>query len=175
MQPQLQEENPYDGYNEKIFHGRAEPPLCAGLNAVDLMMREGPVFICFQSRHFTPNRKAGCILSPEGTNAYQRLGFVKQSLQTPYAVAQTTCTIRFKKKQKEESACKTIFPFYNVIMAHKVLDHSLSGSAYVWGNTLCPEFLGGILASPINIWLPEDLGTPSAQGCKSGPGVVWDV
>lgn len=32
--------------------------------------------------------------------------------------------------------CKTIFPIYNVIMAHKVLYRSLSGAAYVVENTL---------------------------------------
>lgn len=45
----LQEGNPYVIETKQMFLAEEECCLCAGLSALDLMMRKGLFFICFQT------------------------------------------------------------------------------------------------------------------------------
>lgn len=141
---------------KKIFSGRGEPPLCR-IKCFRSNDERGPVFICFQT---------GILLLMEWRLCSVSGGYKCSSktwlCQTIHKLLMPHSARHLLDKFRERAKIngRQFIPIYNVIIVHNVLYHTLLvfhseplRDSSCFGKLAPPaaEFLGGILALPINI------------------------
>lgn len=141
---------------KKVFSGRGEPPRCR-IKCFRSNDERGPVFICFQTGILLLMEQR--LRSVSGGYKCSSKTWLCQTIHT-LLMPHSTRHLQDKFRERAKINEKLFIPIYNVIIVQNILYHTLFA---VWFRTIrgqlmfrgvgpsSSEFLGGILALPINI------------------------